>query len=58
LSLMESGGTYTGSGTLLVIQFRGVASGVTALTFDRASLRGATGAAVEAHFFDGSLTVQ
>jgi hypothetical protein len=43
LSLAGSSGTYSGSGTLIVLEFRALAPGQVELLFESASVRGATG---------------
>jgi Cohesin domain len=43
LALIGSSGTYTGTGTLVVLQFRALSTGKSDLLFDGASVRGSTG---------------
>jgi len=50
LSLVESSGLLQGSGTVIRLQFRALAPGVSALDFSRASVRGRTGEALDARF--------
>lgn len=57
LSFVESAGSYTGGGVVLILHFRSVGAGITALEFDRASLRGPTSHPLEARFQNLSLTV-
>jgi hypothetical protein len=57
LSFVESAGTYTGGGVVLILHFRSVGAGVTSLEFDRASLRGPTSQPLETHFQNLTLTI-
>jgi len=57
LSFVESSGSYTGGGVVLILHFRSVGSGITALEFDRASLRGPTSQPLETRFQNLTLTV-
>ena len=57
LSFVESAGSYTGGGVVLLLHFRSVGAGITALEFDRASLRGPTSQPLETHFQNLTLTV-
>jgi hypothetical protein len=57
LSFVESSGTYSGGGVVLILHFRSLASGITGLEFDRASLRGPTSQPLETHFQNLTLTI-
>jgi len=58
LSLVESSGLFTGSGALVLLQFRAVAEGESDLEFDRATLRGATSQPLDARFEKTRITVR
>jgi hypothetical protein len=57
LSLIESAGTFSGSGEVVSLRFRAIAAGDSALQFSRASVRGATSQALSAKFMNSSVTV-
>src|SRR5207249_1032745 len=58
LSLVRSSGTFTGSGAVLVLDFRAVAAGRTDLQFDRASVRGPTSEALPAEIVGSTTEVR
>ena len=57
-SLAGSSGTYSGSGTLVLLEFRARAPGQTVLLFESASIRGATGEPLEAQLRGCSVRVR
>jgi hypothetical protein len=57
LSLIESAGTFSGSGEVVTLRFRAIAPGDSVLQFSRASVRGATSQALSAKFTNSSVTV-
>jgi hypothetical protein len=58
LSFIDAGGAFSGSGTLVELRFHALASGVSSLRFDRASVRGPISQAIEAQFENGSVSVR
>jgi len=58
LSLVDSSGLFSGSGALVQLRFRAVASGESDLDFDRASLRGPTSRPLNALFEKTRIRVQ
>jgi hypothetical protein len=58
LSLAGSSGTYSGSGTLMLLEFRALAPGQTELLFENASVRGATGEPLAARIEGCSVEVR
>lgn len=58
LSLIESAGSFSGSGNVIVLTFRALASGRSDLAFGHATLRGATSEAVDTRFNNGSVIVR
>jgi hypothetical protein len=58
LSFIDAGGAFDGSGTILSLQFRALASGVSPLAFDRASVRGPTSQPLQAQFQSASVRVR
>jgi hypothetical protein len=58
LSFIDAGGAFSGSGTLVELRVHALASGVSSLRFDRASVRGPISQAIEAQFENGSVSVR
>ena len=58
LSLVRSSGTFSGSGAILVIDFRALAPGRSDLHFDRASVRGPTSEPLPAEFVGSTAEVR
>ncbi len=58
LSLIESSGTFSGSGNVIVLRFQAIASGRSDLTFDHATLRGPASEPVETQFTGGSVQIR
>jgi hypothetical protein len=58
LSLIESSGTFSGSGNLIVLRFQAIASGRSDLAFGHATLRGPASEPVETQFNGGSIQVR
>jgi len=58
LSLIESAGTFSGTGDVVTLQFRALAPGRSDLSFSRATLRGVRSEPLEVRFASGSVTVR
>jgi len=58
LALVESSGLLNASGTLLVLEFRALGTGESNLTFDRASVRGATSREMPVHLANAAIQVR
>ncbi|HUD71739.1 MAG TPA: cohesin domain-containing protein [Dongiaceae bacterium] len=58
LSLIESSGTFSGAGDLVVLRFQAIASGRSDLAFDHATLRGPASEPVETRFTGASVIVR
>ncbi len=58
LSMIESSGLLNGSGGILEIEFRALAPGQSELLFDRASVRGPTGAPLPVELLTSSVAVR
>lgn len=58
LSLIESAGTFSGAGALIVLRFQALASGRSDLHFAHATLRGAASEPIDTRFTGGSVVVR
>lgn len=58
LSLIESAGTFSGTGDLIVLRFQAIASGRSDLLFANATLRGAASEPIDTRFTGGSVLVR
>ena len=58
LSLLEASGSFSGTGDLIVLRFRALASGQSDLAFSRATLRGAASEPVDSRFTGGTVVVR
>ena len=58
LSLIESAGTFSGAGDLIVLRFQAIASGRSDLLFAQATLRGAASEPIDTRFTGGSVIVR